>query len=658
MSENMKNYWLQQYKEDKVGTIARLSQAMQHMAWLREWQRIHGDEPRIKPITQKVNGEKVKIGESDIAVAWSKLDEFFRAGNEYGDIETVKFLLERIESGDVSELTDKEIHNLSEKENVKWSDGKHSLNPFQGYLYSFSGPNSFIITNPGGDLDFGKFYPIRDYIERGGVEYSSTDDPELDEKVYAWCRFYSTRLLQCFLEGRDDSKYYDFVNFDITSVTTPEQIQELDKKIAEIVKSPEIQEYLEMYEGDAKFEEQFFKGLMEEISIEIKKDSDRIENAHKVFVALETGNLDELLQDPETEKWANEVYETQLAKDKAAKEMADLEERINNPKESGKSKEELAMEILNSQNPGLDEVFWVETVEDDLTNKEKCPYLNQPISKREILLSRVIGKPYPTYFLDGVRNDAHDSYRNEIRQGKTESEVLAMAKYSSELHTKTQDDLRKQVIKEILLNGDSEIGYVESKTEDFSPTEKTQDSPEIISRAMPRKIFELGKKFGIGFPTDIRHVREAYSGSESVYENDFIQAEDCSEAQIAEISKREKQVKKFQDRVADSKDGKFDREGTISLPVFETNNMLYAPIAKQAVPEATISETIDIEVTQRELAEAGILPEDFKWMEKTRISSRDIVEADKEQALTTTEVGGFKGFMKKLLDKFKGIGEK
>ena len=96
--------------------------------------------------------------------------------------------------------------------------------------------------------------------------------------------------------------------------------------------------------------------------------------------------------------------------------MADLEERVSNPNGSGKSREELAMEILSSQNPGLDEVFWVQTVENDLKNEEKCPYLNNPISKREILLSKLIGKPYPTYFLDGVRNDAHDSYRNEIRK--------------------------------------------------------------------------------------------------------------------------------------------------------------------------------------------------------------------------------------------------
>jgi len=40
------------------------------------------------------------------------------------------------------------------------------------------------------------------------------------------------------------------------------------------------------------------------------------------------------------------------------------------------------------------------------------------------------------------------------------------------------------------------------------------------------------------------------------------------------------------------------------------------------------------------------------------VSSKNIAEADKEQALTTTEVGGLKGFFKKLIDKLKGKGEK
>ena len=344
----------------------------------------------------------------------------------------------------------------------------------------------------------------------------------------AFQRYYTTRLMQQLLSSKQDSKYYDFVDFDITSVTTPEQIAELDKKLAEIVQSPEIQSELERLEGDKDFEKAFYGKLREEVAIEIKKDSDRIENAHKVFVALETGNLDEILQDPETQKWAIEVYDVELIK----------------------------------------------------------------------------------------------KVKNEI------------------------------------LNGDSEIGYVQSKTDDYSFNGTGQNKPESISRPMQRKVFELGKRLGIGFPTDIRHVKEAYSGSESVYENDFIPVEECSEEQKNEISKRMKKVENFRTKVEGTKDGRYDKAGILYLPVYKTNNMAYAPGNRDVHPEAMVSDTIEIEVTQRELAEAGILPDDFKWVEKVKISSKDIADADREQALTTTEVGGFKGFMKKLLDKFKGIGEK
>ena len=73
---------------------------------------------------------------------------------------------------------------------------------------------------------------------------------------------------------------------------------------------------MEMLEGDALFEEKFYDKLKEEVSVEIKKDSDRIENAHKVFVALETGKLDEILKDEETKKWAEKDYEDAIRKRK------------------------------------------------------------------------------------------------------------------------------------------------------------------------------------------------------------------------------------------------------------------------------------------------------------------------------------------------------
>ena len=76
--------------------------------------------PTVNKVQFTVNGEKVKVGEANIAVPWSKLPEFFRQGNEYGDIETVKFLSERINSGKLEPLTRKELLELSEREKVEY----------------------------------------------------------------------------------------------------------------------------------------------------------------------------------------------------------------------------------------------------------------------------------------------------------------------------------------------------------------------------------------------------------------------------------------------------------------------------------------------------------------------------------------------------------
>ena len=92
-------------------------------------------------------------------------------------------------------------------------------------------------------------------------------------------------------------------------------LKELDRILEMIASSPEIEEELYYIEGNAEFEKEFQEKLMEEIKVEVKKDSDRIENAHKVFVALETGELDELLSDPETSRWAKEVYEKEKSKE-------------------------------------------------------------------------------------------------------------------------------------------------------------------------------------------------------------------------------------------------------------------------------------------------------------------------------------------------------
>ena len=331
----VEKYWLEQYSKDKIGTIAKLSQAMQHASWLEGWQEIHGTEPRIKPIIKKVNGEKVKIGEANIAVQWSSLPEFFRQGNEYGDIETVKFLSERIKSGKIEPLSRIELLELSERENVKWSDGKHSLNPFQGYLYDFTNLKNGILE---GKIEYGKYAPVIEYkaknlfnsmidrvMDKKKLDYETDyydrikEEDKYNYKVFnydqnnrtelarrAFKIYYTTRLLQKILKGKEDSKYHDFIDFDITSVTTLEQIDELDIKLTEMVNSSDISIEINQLYGNSEFEREFYDELRNEVAVEIKKDSDRIENTYKVYEALETGDFEKLLEDEETLKWAEE----------------------------------------------------------------------------------------------------------------------------------------------------------------------------------------------------------------------------------------------------------------------------------------------------------------------------------------------------------------
>lgn len=172
-------------------------------------------------------------------------------------------------------------------------------------------------------------------------------------------------------------------------------------------------------------------------------------------------------------------------------------------------------------------------------------------------------------------------------------------------------------------------------------------------------MFNLGKTYGVGFSKDIRFVTGQYYPAENVYQTDFIDYEKCTEEQQRKIEQRKAKLDKFRAKAYEDKKGEYSKSGYISVPMYETNDMSYAPIpTSHEYPRAAISSTIDVECTLLELAKAGILPEDFKWTEKARVSSKDIAEADREQALTITEVGGVKSFVKKLLDKFKGIGEK
>lgn len=558
--EDVKKYWLEMYREDKIGTIAKLSQAMQHMAWLREWKRVNGNKPRIKPITQKVNGEKVKVGESDIAVSWSELDKFFRTGNEYGDIETVKFLAERIESGDVSELTEQELHDLSERENVKWSDGKHSLNPFQGYLYDVT-PELEVE-----EEKYGKFYPIRDYEDFGSPQDVETSDERSNETHKAFNRYYTTRLIQKLLRIQGiDSKYYDFANFDITSVTTLEQIEELDKKLTEIIQSTEVQAQLEVIKGNEEYEKLFYDELRQEIDIEIKKDSDRIKNAHKVFVALETGNLDEILEDPETQKLATNAYEEEIRIKTEKEAEIQRKEEEKQGKEYSEKFKKLVEYIIKSEDPRLDQLCLVDTYEyesgDESSGSSNSYYTS--ISIREAMLSELTDQPM-----------------------QMEEFKFVGYHHGKGFHRK------------IILDKDF---TVEQKMLSNIETKKRQEKATNVSE---KRNTSKRDKVGTAVFSNKRGVQPWMI--------------EC-------------------------------------IPELEDYQL------HGSLPENISIEPATIEVTKRELEEKGL--GNVEWtpsVTKKRglFGAGKIAEVDRESEVTTTEVGGVKGFLAQLLDKCIGKGEK
>lgn len=76
---------------------------------------------------------------------------------------------------------------------------------------------------------------------------------------------------------------------------------------------------------------------------------------------------------------------------------------------------ELAKYTIQSKNTQLDAKAWATSeVDDPNFSKDKFPRINGPISKREVLLSKLIGRPYPTYFLRGVHNIHRDGYRTTL----------------------------------------------------------------------------------------------------------------------------------------------------------------------------------------------------------------------------------------------------
>ena len=151
--------------------------------------------------------------------------------------------------------------------------------------------------------------------------------------------------------------------------------------------------------------------------------------SYEALEGLETkfgGSIDELLQNPEV----------------AEKMAQQIEGRVKI-----QSPEELAKTIDESEIETLDEVLWIQTVEYGAFDKEKLPVLNGPISRREILLSKLTGKPYRKEVFTGVIDYRHEKYENVVRDPR-DSEWDAADAYERRIKEERQARITSKDIAE------------------------------------------------------------------------------------------------------------------------------------------------------------------------------------------------------------------
>ncbi len=245
-----------------------------------------------------------------------------------------------------------------------------------------------------------------------------TENDEINEKLpreelakRAFATYCTTRFVQAVLKSLNNQEFKEFNDFDITSVTTFEQWKELNEKLRKIIGDTEIKNYIESFRGSEKgkvVEERLYSKLKEEVKSELKKDSDRILNAHKIFVALEKGNLDELMQDEETLGIMKREYDGYLMEQEKTVELDEKDSLVR-----------LVRDVLTSTDPKLDEMCWIRTTSNYSDLEEggvlyRDKNLDQPITIREAILSRLTGRPFVLEHYRSYGPHDYEQYYNEI----------------------------------------------------------------------------------------------------------------------------------------------------------------------------------------------------------------------------------------------------
>ncbi len=184
---------------------------------------------------------------------------------------------------------------------------------------------------------------------------------------------------------------------------------------------------------------------------------------------------------------------------------------------------------------------------------------------------------------------------------------------------------------------------------------------------MPRKLYDLVKEFDIGFKDKIKVWEGDYD--EKYAETFFKPYSECTKEQRKLIDKRRKDIEEFRKRVRKDPSPKYDEKGFITLPIYEQGKHSVSEPAGHVeqlisgkMSEQDFLKTKDaiiVPITQRELAQIGLLPEDFSWTRQEReVTTAEMAESAKDKQLTTKETNGIRVLFEKLKNLFKGRGER
>ena len=182
-------------------------------------------------------------------------------------------------------------------------------------------------------------------------------------------------------------------------------------------------------------------------------------------------------------------------------------------------------------------------------------------------------------------------------------------------------------------------------------------------RVMPKNMYGLSE-FNIGIKKNIQIWEGCYETRDA--KTIFIPYNECTKEQQKLIDEKRKKLDKFKKIVSQDKSQKYDKPGSITLPVYrqrdDVKEACFHEIGKIVSGEKseqdylTEQDSITISITQRQLADVGLLPEDYRWKEDERaqVSEKDIAEADEASKLTPSDIGIGAKFFNFIKSKVKG----